>query len=515
MIVAMDETRLSLLYPYHLIVDHGLNVLQVGSGFLAYDTGPRPGVRLLDYFDWPHPDPEGDFARIATHGGFLRLACVHGRALFDGSAIPMESGYLLAMNQIPAVFSLDGTTSQMSDFNHADQLVTGLLLVSMQRAMLDESLQMARDLTSEREKNVFLIERIRRFAGYTAHDFNNLLSIIRLNCNRLLNADLSRADAQRIIGLIEDTAARGSVVARELMTLANQRHDSPQQTVVDDLLAEQTGYFEHICGSNVRFSQDLGATGKVVMASASGLVNSVINLVINARQAMPDGGSITISTGLRSSGLGQAPRGVTQWVVISVSDNGPGMTADVMKRAFEPFFSTKPYGNGMGLASVREYALEMGGDVQCRSTPGTGTRIDILLPVLSTDAGATRSGLRAPVAQTRGSGASVLVVEDEPFALEALSETLETLGFSVSCAASADAGRTALEARHFDVLLSDVKLQDESGIDLATIAWRDHRVERVILMSGYVPEEGELDSQWSFVRKPLDIPSLLQMMQMG
>ena len=509
MIVAIDEPRLSLLFPYHMVVDHRLNVLQVGSGLMAYDTGPRPGVRLLDYFLWPHPDPEGDFARIAAQGGFLRLACVHGRALFDGSAIPVEGGYLLAMNQIPAVFSLEETPLQMSDFNHADQLVTGLLLVSMQRAMLDESLQMARDLTAEREKNVFLIERIRRFAGYTAHDFNNLLSIIRLNCNRLLNADLPRADALRIIGLIEETAARGSVVARELMTLANQRHDSPQRTVVDDLLLEQTAYFEHICGSKVRFRQDFGAPGAAVMASGAGLVNSVINLVINARQAMPDGGAITISTDLRTAMIGGIHGAIGPCLVISVADNGPGMTETVMRRAFEPFFSTKPYGNGMGLASVREYALEMGGDVHCESAPGHGTRIDILLPLM-TD---TPRAPRPQPALSGGAGVSVLVVEDEPFALEALSETLEALGFAVCCADSAEAGRQALEAGHFDVLLSDVKLQDDSGIDLATLAWRDRRANRVILMSGYVPEEGELDQAWSFVRKPLDIASLVKMMQ--
>lgn len=509
MIIALDEARLSLLYPYHMVVDHQLNVRQVGSGLMAYDTGPRPGVRLLDYFNWPHPDPVGDIARIASQGGFLRLVCVHGRALFDGSAIPVEGGYLLAMNQIPAVFSLEETPLQMADFNHADPLVTGLLLVSMQRAMLDESLQMAHDLTEEREKNVYLIERIRRFAGYTAHDFNNLLSIIRLNCNRLLNAELSRSDALRIIGLIEETAARGSVVARELMTLANQRHDSPQRTVVDDLLAEQTGYFEHICGSKVHFAQDLGAPGQAVMASAAGLVNSVINLVINSRQAMPDGGAITIATGLRTATLATAHGGPAPCLVISVSDTGPGMSDMVMRRAFEPFFSTKPYGNGMGLASVREYALEMGGDVQCHSAPGQGTRIEILLPAM------TDAALPAPrqVAAPGGSGVSVLVVEDEPFALEALSETLEALGFAVSCAASAEAGRLALESGHFDVLLSDVKLNDDNGIDLATLAWRDHRADRVILMSGYVPEEGELDQAWSFVRKPLDIASLVKMMQ--
>lgn len=517
--IAIDSDKISLLFPYHMVVDTQLMLLQVGAGFYKYPDGPRPGKYVLDYFRWLSDDPLADFARIAKNGEFLRLACIQDRALFDGMAVPIEGGYLLAMNQIPAVFSLEDADWQMSDFGMSDPLVPALLLVSLQRALLDETLQMAKELAAEREKNVYLIDRGRRFAGYTAHDFNNLLSIIKLNCNRLANPDMSRPDKLRLVTIIEETAARGSEIARALMTLANQKHDSPQIVVVDELLAEQSSYFVHIAGVKVTVNQDLQAPGVTVLASASGLINSVINLVINARQAMHHGGTITIATCVKPvaiSGTASADSRKTDCVVITVSDTGPGMSEDVMRRAFEPFFSTKPHGSGMGLASVREFALEMGGNASCESIAGGGASIRIHLPVVDVTGQADRPPSCAngnAIPGKIGAGISILVVEDEPYALEALAETLEALGYAVTCAATADEGMAQLQQRHFDILLSDVKLHEDSGIELATLAWRDQHVDRVVLMSGYVPDADQLDSHWGFVRKPLDVENLVQMIR--
>ncbi|WP_353231002.1 ATP-binding protein [Novosphingobium sp.] len=519
MTIALDSAQLALLFPSYMLVDTQLVLLQVGPGLCKDMDGPRPGDNLIDYFHWSGDDPVNDFAQIAANAEFLRLTCRQGRAQRDGLAVPVKSGYLLAMNQIPATFSLDGGTLQMSDFGMADPLVPGLLMVSMQRALLDESHQIAKELTAERQKNVYLIERARRFAGYTAHDFNNLLSIIKLNSARIAQSTALTDDVRRRIDIIQETSVRGSEIAASLMTLSNQKHDSPLIVVADDLLAEQRSYFEHIAGRKIAVRQDLQAPGITVLASTSGLINSVINLVTNARQAMPQGGTLTIATAVEHVVIDPGHRAPAtppvECIAISVTDSGYGMSARVRRHAFEPFFSTKPHGSGMGLASVLEFVRELGGDAQCLSSPGNGTTIRIHLPVVDStgrpdmpQAFAAGPALNA----SAGAGISVLLVEDEPYALEALSEVLDSLGFAVTCAATLEEGNSQLEQQHFDILLTDVKLHEDSGIDLAALAWRNHHVHRVILMSGYVPNAELLNSAWSFVQKPLDIEKLVQMM---
>ena len=449
----------------------------------------------------------------------MRLACSKDRALFDGMIVPVDQGYLLAMNMVPAAFALERAVMQMSDFGVADTMVSGMLLVGMQRALLEESRQIAKELAAERERNLYLIERARRFAGYTAHDFNNMLSIITLNSARIAQAETLPEEARRRIAIIQETATRGAEIASALMTLANQKHDSPQVVDVDALLVAQQGYFAHIAGSMIEVRMDLQAGGARVMAATSGLLNSVINLVINARQAMPDGGTIDIVTAVlcsddRTCRAAQSPPGGC--VVISVRDTGCGMSDVVMRRVFEPFYSTKPHGSGMGLASVLEFAREFGGDVQCRSQVGAGATFDICLPVIDQDA-VPRIAHPAPAVPAGDApaehGLSVLLVEDEPYARDALDEMLSASGFVVTSAETFEEGMAQVDRQRFDILLTDVRLHEASGIDLAKLAWRNRHVDRVILMSGYVPDAEALDSAWSFVRKPVDVDNLCRMMR--
>jgi signal transduction histidine kinase/CheY-like chemotaxis protein len=519
MTIGLDHASLSRLFPCHMIVDRQLTLLSIGDVLAAAPDGPVPGAYLLDYFRWPGADPVGDFARLAQSAEFVRLACSKDRALFDGMIVPVEQGYLLAMNMVPAAFALERAVMQMSDFGVADTMVSGMLLVGMQRALLEESRQIAKELTAERERNLYLIERGRRFAGYTAHDFNNMLSIISLNSARIAQSETLAEETRRRIAIIQETASRGAEIASSLMTLANQKHDSPQMVDVDALLAEQQGYLAHIAGSMIALRMDLQAGKARVMAATSGLLNSVINLVLNARQAMPEGGTIDIATALvapadQSCRSAQCPP--AGCVILTVRDSGCGMSDAVMRQAFEPFFSTKPHGSGMGLASVREFAREFGGDVQCRSQIGAGARFDICLPVID-ETEMSQTAPAAAAGQTgnapAGAALSVLLVEDEPYARDALDEMLSVSGFAVTSAETFAEGKAHIDRQRFDILLTDVRLHDDSGIDLAALAWRTHQAERVILMSGYVPDADALDQAWSFVRKPVDVDKLCRMMR--
>lgn len=512
--VDLSLERLEKLFPGFIIIDAEYHLRAFGPSLARQVPAMQVGALMSDHFRGVRPMGAGTLAEMAESGDLLQVMSHDGRVRLSGSVLRGDGDWLLALRNVPSDFTMDSHDLQISDFGHDDPVVAGLMLFALQRAMLEDSQEIALNLARERQRSMDLLERISRISGFMAHDFNNFLSIIRLNADRIASAAGSDSRINRLAGIIREMTDRGSDITRSLMTLSRQRHDSRLPLQVDQLLSDNAAFFQTLVGGGVVLEFDLSAGEAIVEVSRVGLLNCVINLLLNARDAMPDGGAVLIATGLRRAPMPGAPDSeLTDCIAIVVTDTGHGMAADVLARAFEPLFSTKAHGNGLGLASVIEFAHEMGGDACIDSAPGEGTTVYLYIPV------AAAASCQAPAsipghdhARADKDKPAVIVVEDEPYALEALTELLEAFDLQVlPCVSVAEAKAALTSATNVRLLLSDILLGAESGVDLARSACDAVPDLRVILMSGYVPESETIRADWQFVRKPMDTSLLTDM----
>lgn len=502
----IDEARLGALFPAFMQIDSDGTIVAAGPALRRHMPDIACPARLTDHFLIERDIDPGQLGDLARDGGLLQLAARKSQVRLSGSVLVLAGGYLLAMRYLPSQFSLGADNLQMSDFGPDDPVVPGLMLVGLQKALLEESRLTAAELARERQRSVDLLQRTSQTAGFMAHDFNNFLSIIRLNADRIGPGDAGRN--RRLAGIISETAERASEITRSLMTLSRQRFESRLPLQPDSLILENLAFFRTLVGSRVRLEVDLGASGRLVETSRVALLNSILNILINARDAMPDGGTVRIATAIRQACLSpdgcDGDAGLRDYLAIVISDSGAGMPPEVLTRAFEPLFSTKPHGNGIGLASVLDFAREMGGEACIDSLPELGTSLHIYLPLagemaIAVQSKAPPSGEAAPSARPR-----ILLVEDEPYALEALTEMLEEQGFEVTGCGGVPEARAALDTGRFRLLLTDIVLAEESGLDLAAEACDRNPGIGIIVMSGYVPEGAAVRAGWHFIRKPLD-----------
>jgi len=305
----------------------------------------------------------------------LSLIAREGDVHLRGAAIFHEGGCLLAVRFAVSEEMFADSAMNLSDFGHADPVILSTMLIVLQRAMLEESQATAIELAHERQRSTDLLERTSRVAGYMAHDFNNLLSVIRLNTDRLSRQFGKDEKIGKLAEIIQEMAARGSEITQSLMTLSLQRTDTRQPLAVDQVIQDNMGVLDSVVGSNITLKLNLDADGRKSVVSYSDFLNALINLLLNAREAMPMGGQIALSTSLgvgqsKSHADGDADADMAasgSYIAIQVTDTGIGMSDALLSRAFEPQFSSKPNGTGLGLASVRNFAAEMGGDVWLES----------------------------------------------------------------------------------------------------------------------------------------------------
>lgn len=507
MSVTLSDEQLDSLFPARICVTPKLLINSTGPSLRRHAPWIAPGDDVLTHFTAGTPFSIEALPALAESGQIVTLNSTRGGFILSGRVIGQSDGYLLALHHTPSKHWAVADY-MIEDFTPGDPQVSSTLIISVQKAMIEESRQVSSELAAERQRVIDVVERAGRMAGYVAHDFNNYLSIIALNARRLLRGDALDERQARCVSVILETTERSSELTRGMMTLASQKNDSQLAFAVDEALRESAALFRSACGSNIGFQFSAGVPDVLAGASRSGLVNCVVNLLVNARQAMPDGGSIKLETGLaRRDDLDPAKaRPETDYIVVSVSDEGTGMPPDVLDRAFDLFFSTKPYGSGMGLASVRDFSEQMGGWMTIASEPGAGTTVRLFLPMVS--ATAARTVTPDPATSDRP---RVLVVDDEELALEALSELLEDEGYAVTTAISGEDARRCLRADAYDVLLTDVIMQGQDGIELAAWAIRRQPHLAVILMSGFVPDSNDLQPEWRFIRKPLDPDNLCRM----
>ncbi len=342
------------------------------------------------------------------------------------------------------------------------------------------------------------LESLGQLAGGVAHDFNNLLSVI-LNYALFVKEEIATSastgdgplvDAQADLEEIERAARRAASLTHQLLAFARREVIDPAAISLNDVVADTEQMLRRTLGEHIRLTRAPGEDSWPVIADSGQMVQVLVNLAVNARDAMPSGGELVIETDnvevdetYASTRRGLVPG---QYVRLRVSDNGEGMDSTTLERAFEPFFTTKPKGEGtgLGLATVYGIVTQSGGQVQLYSEPGIGTTCSIMLPATDQPA----APFPAPTSPERGaSGEVVLLVEDEDGIREVARRILERRGYNVL---AADNGPDAIElARHhdgpIDLLITDVIMPRMLGKEVAERILALRPDTRVMYMSGY------------------------------
>jgi two-component system, cell cycle sensor histidine kinase and response regulator CckA len=336
------------------------------------------------------------------------------------------------------------------------------------------------------------METVGRLAGGIAHDFNNVLAAIR-GFAELIHIDAPPGgEAHEMSGEIVRAADRGKALAARLLTFARHR---PEEPVVVDLVRvvrESVPLLTQVCDERARVSFDLPPERVAVRVDPAQLEQALVNLVINARDAIAESGTIMVSVrreevrpGDPATGTGLVPG---SYSVLTVADSGAGIAPEALPHLFEPFFTTKPTGSGtgLGLSIVYSVVTAAGGRILVESAPGSGARFGIYLPSTVEDV-QLETGAPHPGANDGGRPEVILVVDDEPTILALVHRMLERAGHRVAIAASAEAALQLLDETELrpGLLLSDIRLPGLSGIDLADAVRERLPGLPVVLMSGY------------------------------
>jgi CheY-like chemotaxis protein len=349
------------------------------------------------------------------------------------------------------------------------------------------------------------MEAIGRLAGGVAHDFNNLLTVIHGSCEMLDAHPACPPELAELLDMIRGAAERGSALTRQLLAFSRRQVLLPRPVQLNDLLTNLEKLLRRLIGENVALTTDLAADLGCTLADPGQLEQVVMNLVVNARDAMPGGGTIALTT--RNVDLPGAA-GPAPGVMLAVADTGHGMDEDTRRHIFEPFFTTKEpgKGTGLGLATVYGIVQQSGGFLRVDSRVGRGTTFQVFLPRAAAAGAATEAP--RPRAERGGAGETVLVVEDEDPLRAMVREILRRDNYEVLEARDgADALRVWEQAGGpVDLLLTDVAMPRMSGHDLADRLSRAAPGLKILYMSGYprdVPYQQSLaEAGRPFLQKP-------------
>ncbi|HET6922551.1 MAG TPA: 7TM diverse intracellular signaling domain-containing protein [Anaeromyxobacteraceae bacterium] len=463
---------------------------------LAFNTSPD--AITLNRLD--------DGLYVAVNEGFTRLTGYRQDDLLGRTAMeidifadPADRERLMAgLRQRAQVQNLEAR------FRTRDgRVLTGLL--SAKTLMLRGEpliLSVTRDVTADRQaeserrrleeqlRQAQKMEALGRLAGGVAHDFNNILTAIIANAG-LAVLEAPAGDPNRPLLLeVRDAARRGADLTRQLLAVSRKQMLEPRPVDLNALLANLRRMLGRVIGEDVELRLDLAAGLPAVLADPGQVEQVVLNLAVNARDALDRGGAITIST--REAEVGDAgartsERAAGRYAVVTVADTGRGIPPEMLPHLFEPFFTTKPagQGTGLGLSTVYGIVRQHGGFIEVESRRGRGSTFRVHLPLAVGEAGAAEELHRAgPL--PRGSE-TVLLVEDEAAVREVTRTVLDRLGYRVLAAASGDEA-LALAARHdgtLHLILTDVVLPGPSGPEVAEALRARRPACRVLYMSGY------------------------------
>jgi two-component system cell cycle sensor histidine kinase/response regulator CckA len=392
-------------------------------------------------------------------------------------------------------FTLNGRRLRVQSVRDA----TGAVQAERERRALEDRLRLSQKM-----------EAVGRLAGGVAHDFNNLLTVISAHAE-FLGQDLGPGNAE--LQGISRAAERGAALTRQLLLFSRHKPVAHQLMDLNEAVTDVLKLLARVLGEGVRLDTQRAADLWTVRADPDQIGQVLINLAVNARDAMPRGGSVRIVTGNelvqepRTLRSGELPPG--RYATVSVEDSGEGMTDEVLARLFEPFFTTKEFGKGtgLGLATVYGIVRACGGAIEVTSHAGAGSTFRVYLP--ASDETATQER-RAPVQPEQGRGETILVVEDEDPVRMLLRRILINSGYLVLEARDGADGlrRSQEHGGHIHLLLTDIVMPEMTGRELAERVSAERPGTRILYMTGYTEHE-LADSEAALLHKPFSSTTLL------
>ena len=393
----------------------------------------------------------------------------------------------------------------------ATLLLITLTLLTMRRTQDFYAEAERRDLAEQALRQAQKMEAVGQLTGGVAHDFNNLLTIIIGNLG-IAKRGVVEARAERALNNALTGAQRAAQLTQRLLAFSRRQPLNPRALDTNKLITGMSDLLTRSLGETVQLETIGGAGVWNIEVDSSEMESTLLNLALNARDAMPDGGKLTIETSnaylddqycREHAGLKPG-----QYVLIAVTDSGSGMSAETIEKAFEPFYTTKEAGKGtgLGLSQVYGFMKQSGGHVKIYSEIGEGTTIKLYLPRHDGDDAITQP--EEDSGAHRGNGETILVVEDDDGVREYASEILRDLNYKILEARdSASAMRLVDADMPFDLLLTDVVLPGKNGRELATDIEKRRPGLRVIFMTGYsrnaIVHHGRLDRGTELITKPL------------
>jgi signal transduction histidine kinase/CheY-like chemotaxis protein len=385
------------------------------------------------------------------------------------------------------------------------------------RQLLDQVTR--REVAESQLRQAQKMEALGQLTGGIAHDFNNMLGVI-MGALDLVKRRIAKGDyaIERFLDAATIASERAATLTQRLLAFARQQPLSPQPLDANRMIAAMSDLLHSTLGEHIQIETVTAAGLWTVHADSQQLENALLNIAINGRDAMPDGGKLTIETGnayLDEAYCAQNPEVKPgQFALIAVTDTGVGMSADVAARVFDPFFTTKPTGKGtgLGLSQVYGFVKQSSGHIKIYSEPGSGTTVKVYLPRLVADAKDIKRTKPEPM-RTGDRNEIILVVEDDPLMRRLATEALHELGYTVfDCDGAANALATLDRVTDVKLLFTDVVMPDINGKKLADEAVRRRPGLKVLFTTGYtanaVVHGGVLDTGVNFISKPFTLDQL-------
>jgi PAS domain S-box-containing protein len=362
------------------------------------------------------------------------------------------------------------------------------------------------------------MESVGRLAGTIAHDFNNLLTAI-IGYGYLLYDELKTGDPKKaMMEEIINAANQAANLTGQLLAFSRKKPVKLEVFNMNSIITDTEGMIHRLIGEDIKFSSYLKEELKNIKGDSTQIEQVILNLIVNARDAMPKGGKLTLKTENVSIGDKETRKipssRAGDFVCLSVTDTGVGIDKKTLPKIFDPFFTTKKSGTGLGLSVVREIVEKHDGWVNVESTPGKDTTFRIYLPV-SLEEKTKKTKEVVPIADLQGNGELILVVEDEEITRNFIVRVLKENGYSVLETENIEEAAEVFEENkeQIKMVFSDVVLPDGSGLEFAEELITKDENTKILLSSGYIDEKAELSHiaqrKFKFLEKPYDVPKLL------